>query len=119
MQVRANPLPPGIYWVDAFGADLAPFTLWTAQESVRVLKTRAYSDPEGSWFLFEVLEPTEWNGPGFPTESSEETEHEDTVQRPDPETVGDILDTGGVSIGTKVVAGGVVLGLGIYLLRKL
>jgi len=115
---RRNPLPPGLYWVDVHGDDkIHAFNKWVKQDSIRVRKVRATEDPtgqwpSGNWYLFEVLAPTQWDGPGLPTIAENlDLEAEDTVQRPAPE---EPLEWSLPSPGKALaVAGGVALAAGI------
>lgn len=122
---RSNPLPPGVYWVDVFASKGPQFNAWlrTHLDSVRVKKTTHTAARGGyesrDWVLFEVLSPTPWEGPGFPTiaEQGIETKPEDTVQRPPPEP--DPLDSlrapawGSLGLGI-----GLALGIGYLLSRS-
>lgn len=122
---RANPLPRGVYWVDVIEKDFASFNAWlaSAEDAVRVVKTThtdatsfPYSEPAREWILFEVREPVEWLGPGLPTIASkgENTNQDDTVQRPPPEPDTDILD----SLGKSALSGsiGLIVGIGVGLM---
>jgi hypothetical protein len=82
---RANPLPPGFYWVavppDGHSVEkmtVTPFNAWLREHSatVRTHKTEELATGH-TWYLFRVLEPTEWKGPGYPEKAPQE--HETTV----------------------------------------
>lgn len=88
---RANPLPPGRYWVDVFELDSPNFSTWLAtnKATVRIVSTEHHDADSGGpardWVLFEVSAATPWNGPGLPTIADPSvTSSSDTVQRPDP-----------------------------------
>jgi hypothetical protein len=90
---RANPLPPGKYWVDVFTPQEAAFQDWLHRNKANVIVTTTESfDPtmDGSpgrvWRLFEVGTPVTWEGPGLPTIADPGVKSsEDTAQRPSPE----------------------------------
>lgn len=132
MLERSNPVPPGVYWVDVPEPRMATFNGWLARNvaTVKVVKvgspnTGEYVDifgvqlPTGNdptrvyWVLFEVLAPTFWEGPGFPTVAvkGKATNLGDTAQKPSP------LDTptNTLTIIAAGVAGGLLLAM---LLRR-
>lgn len=134
---RRNPLPPGFYWQDVFADKLAAFQDWLRRNAstVKVTKTVhrqetprlddagviTYADkyPSSDWFLFQVLSPTNWEGPGFPTISTASTNADDTSQRPDPppSTVDALDDTlKGIE---SAAAFGLVLVLGLFAVQFL
>lgn len=129
---RDNPLPRGIYWVDVPGPEQAAFRGWLNLHAgpghVRVLRTRSTEArdewPAVDWYLFEVQQPVQWDGPGFPSiaEQGEETTPEDTVDRPPPEPgpleqfEDAVTEGAGKTIG--VVAGTAAIGSVIYLLLR-
>lgn len=88
---RANPLPIGRYWVDVFEPDRAAFLNWIDANAgkLNILVKQYYMQnaggPARNWFLFDVLQPVDWEGPGFPTIATEEVHtSEDTAQKPPP-----------------------------------
>ena len=108
---RSNPLPPGKYWVDVFDPDRSDFRGWLADNAV-TLRVDKQEDklarggyPAETWYLFTVLSPTPWNGPGFPTIAEGGiTTADDVAQRPDPppgvtEQAGEVLDS--IEAGAK------------------
>lgn len=67
---RRNPLPVGNYWVDVFEPNVSAFEDWLDRNRRTVglrSSEAAYKDPSGSWYKFTVIEPTNWEGPGFPS----------------------------------------------------
>jgi hypothetical protein len=88
---RANPLPPGRYWVDVFETDSPAFSSWLAvnRATVNVVSTEHFDQnaggPARDWVLFQITGPTPWNGPGFPTIADPSvTSSSDTAERPPP-----------------------------------
>jgi hypothetical protein len=88
---RANPLPPGRYWVDVFETDSPNFSTWLAANkgAVSIVSTEHFDanagGPARDWVLFQVSTPVAWQGPGFPTiADASVTSSSDTAQRPDP-----------------------------------
>jgi hypothetical protein len=103
---RRNPLPPGVYWVDVIGevptfggpdnSKLEAFAGWLRRNAsnIQVLRTvskpaeidalRGVMNPAQDWYLFKVAAPVQWEGPGLPTIADENTEKDDTAQRPPP-----------------------------------
>jgi hypothetical protein len=111
---RGDPIPPGIYWVDAFGPSRAAFADWASSHAaVRVLETQEDAGREWLWALFAVDAPTpRWPvsaGLGVPTiaEKGSATTVDDTVQKPDPAPL--FPSPGSWSTGEKIAAVGVVL----------
>lgn len=100
---RRNPLPPGRYWIDVFGADIEPFDMWLKGNGaigfVDVLSTEFFDGqpavppfldarPARNWILFRVNAHTPFNQIefGFPTIAGNDINtSSDTAQRPDPE----------------------------------
>ena len=135
--VSANPIPVGVYWVDAIGepaqAELSAWLeAWALPRLVDVVRSE-YSPggwleglggvPSSEWVLFEVTAPVpRWTGAtglGLPTVAprGRATQKGDTVQRPPPEK--DPLDTlGETTLGVPTwawVAGGLVtLGVVVF-----
>jgi len=73
--VRANPLPPGRYWIFIGKASLDIFELWLKKNAdvVTVEKKETYGDvwpiikPDEAFYIFAVKEKTIWpRGVGFP-----------------------------------------------------
>lgn len=88
---RTNPLPAGRYWVDVFSPDADAFGAWLSSNkaTVHVVATEHFekndAGPPRDWYLFQVLAPTPWAGPGFPTIAAPTvTSSSDTATRPDP-----------------------------------
>lgn len=89
---RANPLPPGKYWVDVFTPQEAAFQDWLQRNKANVIVTTTETyEPAGDypgrvWRLFEVNSPVTWEGPGFPTIAGPGVKSStDTADRPAPE----------------------------------
>ena len=97
---RANPLPRGRYWVNASGdAAIDQLDKWMADNNATVHPVKSEFDPGApgpftnpvpvQWVLFDVMEPTTWNGPGLPEIATVNVQSQaDTVQRPEPWTWG-------------------------------
>src|SRR3954469_12126597 len=118
---RANPLPPGKYWVDVPSDQVVQYDGWSLANSatgaLHVDATSQYNDGWG-WRLFTVKAPVAWNGPGFPTiaDASVKTP-QDVHQAPVIETPS-VLETIG-KLGTNVAWGlFAVLALSAVLARK-
>lgn len=112
---RANPIPIGRYWVDAIDATATLFAdAWFAKHrsTVKLLRKEDSSGtgpiapswaPGRSWYLFEVLAPTErWQqvkGLGLPTivqspqapNAPAVQTSADTVIKPKPATISDMF----------------------------
>lgn len=96
---RRSPLPVGRYWVDVPRDRFEAFNRWLSMHAtaVKVQATEARTDPMDepfgpgeippvTWFLFRVLQPVAWEGPGFPSIATDDVHSaEDTADRPDPE----------------------------------
>lgn len=120
---RANPLPIGRYWVDVFEKDWAAFHGWLAAQrsGVKVSSTESFEaidgNPAREWYLFDVVSPVRWEGPGFPTVATKAIKSSaDTADRPPPpknplEGLGSALTPSG---GTMFAVG--ALGLGLFAL---
>lgn len=119
---RKNPLQPGRYWQDLFGAMLPRFEAWAGEnrDAVDVVSTQSFdSDPPRTWVLFEVRAPFQVDWPqaelGFPTLAGEDVESsDDTVQKPPPEPpfeLPSIDSPGGIAALVGVAAGALILGL--------
>lgn len=133
---RRNPLPRGRYWVDVFdlvsthpatdGENMqAAFRNWLARnaDTVRVESTQSFdTEPARDFYIFRVLDPVSWEGPGFPEIATDGVQSSaDTTQRPDPEqdplvSLQESLD--GVSSGTKSVLTAVAFGVGLIVLTN-
>lgn len=88
---RRNPLPTGRYWVDVFDPHRRAFKEWLEDNHVTVEQTKEYetNTPLGTWYLFSVSEPVQWEGPGFPTIADASVQsHDDTAQKAPPEKEG-------------------------------
>jgi hypothetical protein len=97
---RANPLPVGRYWVDVPTSSKESFEEWLqARQGGSVIVRSIEPGAEVDWFLFDVLEPVQWDGPGYPTIASGQVySKNDTVDRPEQEP--DIID----QVADKVAA---------------
>lgn len=100
---RANPLPPGRYWIDVFGDDIPKFDQWldgnralglVAVESSEHFQAQMWyppfqdERPARNWILFKVLGHVPWNGVefGYPTIADAGVQYSsDTADRPEPE----------------------------------
>jgi hypothetical protein len=96
---RTNPLPVGKYWVDVFWSKKNAFSGWLEKNkaALRVLNSEEYPGnidagyEARTWYLFQVLSPVQWEGPGLPTVAGADvTTSDDTAQKPPPEK--DVLD---------------------------
>ncbi len=126
---RANPLPPGRYWVDVFSQDSGTFRAWLANNLITVENQKEFLPvgdyPGRTWYLFSVDAPVPWFGPGFPTIADNQTHvPEDTADRPPPpppisEQLEDAVSAA-AGIPTMIAAGAAVaiLALGLYTLSK-
>lgn len=106
VQRDVAPLPVGVYWVDLQDTKVPSFNAWTTINVGRVRVLKTVEDRPGvatqigrlTWFLFEVLQPTDFPEPlGFPNiaERGAETDLDDVIQQPPPEKdIIDILPTG-------------------------
>jgi hypothetical protein len=116
---RRNPLPVGLYWQDVFDKDHDAFEDWLKRNHATVTSIRnehfdAQSEaemgvptgglPGRDWYLFQVTAPTKWEGPGFPTKTTDANlTSEDTVQRPDPpkppeDVIEKVVKIGGLAV---------------------
>lgn len=108
---KADPLPPGRYWLDVYNTDV--WAQWVNSHAkpivepelgvslpatVIIVKTahfpadEANGYPAGDWVLFDVVAPTPWGVAkdlGWPDIATPDIHGpEDTVQRPPPQTPG-------------------------------
>ena len=95
---RANPVPPGIYWIWQAGPALPvspeqsrnrqTFAKWLElhREHIKILSTSSTSD--GGWYLLEFLQTVKWEGPGLLSFGRRGMTEGDTISRPDPEKSG-------------------------------
>lgn len=120
---RRNPLPPGRYWVDVFWSKRGAFTAWLSKNaaSIKVVNVESYpGDMDAGyeareWYLFQVLSPVAWEGPGLPTVAgSGVTTSDDTVQKPPPESPGDYLPK--LPSAEKLGFTAAAVGLGLFAL---
>jgi hypothetical protein len=136
---RKNPLPIGRYWVDVPDADLSKFQQWIAERpsQVHVGSTkRIETDNSGwqmwwpdaeqavTWYLFTVLSPVPWFGPGYPTIADANIQTaDDTVQKPPPQPsmIDQLLGASGqLTAGAKWATwGAIALGGGFVLMKLL
>ncbi len=125
---RRNPLPQGQYLISQYGADkIRAFESWLKANAsaVKMLKTqvadpRDYADA-GQWWYFET-NGVKWEGPGLPDIATpallaeyNELPQEgfwSTVVKGTAEDIKDAAKIGGTGL---LVAGGVGLGLWLYL----
>lgn len=126
---RRNPLPIGTYWVDVFADDIDAFRAWIVKNKdlVRVIRTESHAEsewhsfgsyPARDWYLFDVIEPVKWEGPGYPDiAKSRKLTSDDTVKRPPPtkgpieqleEAAGAAKTGGAIVIGGAIVLGGLL-----------
>lgn len=134
---RANPLPPGKYWVDVFPPNMDAFSAWTVKNAatVHVDASESFSGstdndpPPRDWWLFTVSAPTTWEGPGFPTIATPDIHSSsDTVQRPpptpnpldqiNPPNAGDLVKQVADAAKIVLIVGAVVVG-GVLVIRYL
>lgn len=96
---RRNPLPKGTYWQNVFDKDAAAFQDWLGRNSttVKVRSTETHppvtnwfspNDPGWTFYKFEVLSPTSWEGPGLPTIVSQD---ETVTGAADTSTASDVI----------------------------
>lgn len=136
---RRNPLPAGRYWQDIFSQQFSAFDDWLARnrDTLDLLKEEYFaptgieilkdpSDPtkvggrdlgqaERKWVLFEIIEPTKWEGPGLPTIADDGVNSSTDTERPTDEIVPGPFDPGGAFNGFGGVAGSLALGFGAVL----
>lgn len=133
-EVRVEPLPVGVYWIDVYddstnNSNIATFRDWLTLhiDTVDLLREEEYNasagwnifetDPHRFWFLFSVKSPTRWdNGPslGYPSEGEKGMVSGDTIQKPDPPaTIFDDEFEFPTWIKWSLIAGGVIIVGGI------
>lgn len=132
---RRNPLPAGRYWIDVFQPDSAAWQAWLVSnaQNVKIEETEHFAEvdqfPDRDFFIFKVLTPVTWQGPGFPSIADATIKSStDTRDRPDPTK--DPTDVGAdlvesllhpspttVAVGTVIflIAGG---GLALYVINR-
>jgi hypothetical protein len=118
---RANPLPPGRYWVDLSPDDKLAFNVWLTQNRGAVAVRAASRDDSSGWewVLFEVTAPAMafWNGPGYPTiAAADVTSERDVKQIPIIQGAGPGDFAMKLAIGLAPWALGAVLG--VYALKR-
>ena len=131
---RRNPVPPGRYWVDVFDQvsthpathgqnTQTAFRDWLRRNAATVQSESTQSfdtEPPRDFYIFRVLAPTLWEGPGFPEVAPASVQSSaDTAQRPDPEKdpldqLGDALGSAGSQASALVFA--VAVGAGALVL---
>lgn len=121
---RRNPVPVGRYWVDVQEKDNSTWHDWLMlhKDVVIVLKSEPYSDNATWWYLFEVNQPVEWKGPGFPTidEGAQSIDDTGTKIPTYGEELSKELDDIVDKAGTGIAMIGAVLAAGVigYVLLK-
>lgn len=121
---RRDPIPPGIYWIDAIrrtprGDAEEAFRRWRADHADRVIVRATEDHGEYVWILFEVLaDVPRWSGDtglGLPSRAPRgaATRREDTVQRPPPEKMPGLSDV----VASAIVPAVLVLAA-LVLLRR-
>lgn len=135
---RADPIPPGRYWIDALGTTaLQQFDKWRddhkATVTVEKLEAgKATDDPmewgahpgvDSGFYIFQVLNPTpRWpnvsKGLGLPNVAPASVQQKsDTIQRPPPEQTKSPLEAFADLLGD--LEGMLVLGLFAYVLYNM
>lgn len=118
MQVRANPLPAGRYWIFVQQSALEIMERWLKTNVNTVTLERRensgglwpFVSPNESFFIFAVRSPTLWTrGIGFPNAADSATQAAaDVTQRPPPLTVKqaakDVLETASEAATSAVTA---------------
>lgn len=140
---KANPLPPGSYWLDVFdtGGHIETWHQWVnaAGSAVKVVTTEVYEADESegyparTWVQFDVSAPVPWNrganaqSPslaidlGWPNvEKVTPKTSDDTVEKPKAGSPLDILkESGGPDLGwVKWAVGGAVILGGLYTISR-
>lgn len=116
---RRNPLPVARYWVDVSPAEQPAFNAWVASSggAVAVRTTSQYSDG-WTWFLFDVVSPVPWNGPGFPTIATADVKSPADVITSPPVSTPSLEDTITTVARTAAVGVFALLALAIVLRAK-
>lgn len=121
--MRQNPLPPGRYWIDTFGDNRDKMVTWvnTQGAAVQVADTESFdatSDfPARDFYIFQVKNPVPWDAVtfGYPTVADSTVQSsDDTVQKPQVESSGEILQNAAdtvtkIAFWSAVVIGGVLV----------
>lgn len=133
---RKNPLPIGRYWVDVFEKQFAAFDAWLEKnrDKTDVITQENFEGgglpfdrkndfPPRRWYLFEVLEPVRWEGPGLPTIATPNVKNSQDTEKPTDEIVPPVFPDGpgGTAeslLGKVALGAGVVLG-GAFVLSRL
>jgi hypothetical protein len=135
---RKNPLPVGRYWVDVPSGDLPAFQQWLAERPSQIhvdgtaerLSYNWLNNLGGAfganvtWYVFKVLSPVPWFGPGYPTIATADiVSIDDTVQRPPPEPgfLDQMLGASGSmpTVAKYAIWGGAALGAGLLVWKIL
>lgn len=118
---RANPLPPGRYWVDLSPDDKLPFNVWLGENRGAVVVRASSADASNGWewVLFEVTAPAMafWRGPGYPTIADASVRSESDVKQ-----VPIIQGAGPKNFAMKIAVGlapwALAAVLGVYAIRR-
>jgi hypothetical protein len=132
---RANPLPPGQYWIDIFAPKQAAWDAWLAKAgaSVHVAVTEQYEGdeeagyPSRTWYQFDVLSPVQWGNPlavelGWPNiDKVTPKSSDDTVTKPSLDAFGNVDEPGEPSEWgwVKWAVGGTIVVAGLYSVARL
>jgi hypothetical protein len=125
---RANPIPPGTYYVDVFDQGAGPvasqnqpaaFEAWLRAPGTVARVLRRERRGNVTFTLFEVLEPSErWPlsaGLGLPTRASASTRLDDVVQVPEPVTSTGLL----ASVGEGIKSAAITVAVGYVIVKLL
>lgn len=121
--MRQNPLPAGRYWIDTFGDVRDKMVSWVNAQgaAVQVEDTESFdatSDfPTRDFYIFRVKTPVAWDAVtfGYPTVAPAGVKSsDDTVQKPQVESSGEILQNVAdtvtkIAFWSAVVVGGVLI----------
>ena len=129
---RANPVPPGVYWVDVPGPATGPqprtrwaesseskrqdFEAWRKKYADRVTVLETKSGDEIAWYLFEVSKSVPWDAVkfGYPTIGKRGMHQGDTIQAPDlPKTGTDAITEAIEQAGSRAIGIG-LFALGVW-----
>lgn len=123
--MRDNPLPIGRYWIDVFGDNRDKLALWFRQnrDTVDALTTESFDKnpggPARDFYIFRVKAPTTFEAVtfGFPTVAGSNVQSsDDTVQRPDPVTTEQVVQSTLDQVG-KIAFYGLLLVGGVLALK--